>query len=76
MSGSNGMTSRDQVDLVSDHDSVGDVDGCVAGKRAFVADEDGLTDGDVQPVVAIEGRDEIETVANGLADQLFESLLD
>src|SRR6185437_584341 len=55
-----GMTSRDEVDLVSDHDLVCDVNGCVARERAFVADEDCAADRDVQPMVGIERRDQRE----------------
>ena len=71
--GFNRMTGRDQVDLRCDHDLVRDVDGSVAFEHAMVTDEDGLADGDVQPVIRVEGRDEREGVANGLADQLLES---
>src|SRR5580658_2975325 len=70
------VTGRDQVDLVGDHDLVSDVDGSVSGEHALVTYEDGPTDGDVQPVIRIEGRDEVERVTNGLADQFFEDFPD
>jgi hypothetical protein len=43
------VAGRDEVDLVRDHDLVGDVDRSVTGERALVADEDGPTNGDIQP---------------------------
>ena len=50
----NGVTGRDQVDFVGDHDPVRDVDGSVAGEHALVTDEGGPADGDVQPVIRVE----------------------
>lgn len=68
----NWVTSGDQVDLVRDHDLVRDVDGSVSGEHALTTDEDGPADGDIQSIVRIEGRDGMERVTDGLADQLLE----
>jgi hypothetical protein len=48
----------------------------VASENAVVPDEDGLADGDVQPVIGEEGGDEGEAVANGLADQFLKGFSD
>jgi hypothetical protein len=60
--GLHGMTRRDQVDLVSDHHLVCDVDSSVTREHAVVTDEDGPPDSDVQAAIRIEGRDERESV--------------
>jgi hypothetical protein len=52
-----GSFGCDQIDLVGNHHLVPNVDVPVPGEHALVTDEDLLTDGDIQPVVAIEGRD-------------------
>ena len=70
--GCNGMTGRDQVDLMGDHDLVCDVDRCVARERALMTDEDRPTYRDVQPEISVEGRYQVERVADRLADQLLE----
>jgi hypothetical protein len=53
--GLDGVTGRDQVDLVGDQDVVCDVDGSVTGEDALVTDADGPADRDGQPVVGGEG---------------------
>jgi hypothetical protein len=49
------VAGRYQVDPVGDHHLVRDVDGSVSREHALVTDEDGRTDGYVQPIVRIEG---------------------
>jgi hypothetical protein len=61
---------------VGDHDPICNRDLPRPGERAVVADEDDPTDGDVQPVVGIKRRYEVERVADGLVDQRLERGLD
>lgn len=68
----NGVAGRHEIDLVGDHHLVCDRDGCMTGERTLIANEDRTTHRDVQPVIGIEGRDEMKRLSDGLAYQLLE----